>query len=431
MAKTMILVENLSKVYRMGTIGSGSLRDDLTIWWANLRGKENPLLRVGESAERIEGEYLWALRDINLKVKEGEILGIIGSNGAGKSTLLKILSRITSPSEGEFHLGGRLSSLIEVGTGFHSELTGRENIYLNGAIHGMSRSEIDRRLDEIIDFAGVGEYIDTPVKRYSSGMYVRLGFAVAAHLNSEILLVDEVLSVGDAEFQKKCLGKLGDVAHEGRTVLFVSHNLQAIRQLCDQTLWINSGQVKERNDTKIIIDKYLRASYASVTSASKTRIEEIISKLPQDPVFKLDSVRLLQHGQPVSNIVFNGENLDIEIEYKLFKESIAFRVYFDLLDEEFNYVLQSFHDNAEDGVPTTAIGVYFSQVSIPKNLLAPRNYQISINACIYMVKNFLPFNSVVIPITVIQSGNYNQGYTTDIIRGKIAPILPWKTVKKN
>jgi len=263
----MISIENLSKVYRMGTIGSGSLRDDFVIWWANIRGKENPLLKIGESTERIEGEYFWALRDINLKVKEGEVLGIIGENGAGKSTLLKILSRITSPTEGEFHLGGRLSSLIEVGTGFHGELTGRENIYLNGAIHGMARSEIDRRLDEIVDFAGVGEYIDTPVKRYSSGMYVRLGFAVAAHLNSEILLVDEVLAVGDIEFQNKALGKMKDVALEGRTILFVSHNMDAIRRLCTRVILFEDGIVKENGSVDDIITKYfLQNSPIELTS---------------------------------------------------------------------------------------------------------------------------------------------------------------------
>ena len=253
----MISIENISKVYRMGFIGSGSLRDDFMIWWANLRRNESSLSRVEESSERIEGEYLWALRNINLEVKEGEILGIIGENGAGKSTLLKILSRITSPSEGKFHLGGRLSSLIEVGTGFHGELTGRENIYLNGAIHGMKRSEIERRLDEIVDFAGVGEYIDTPVKRYSSGMYVRLGFAVAAHLDSEILLVDEVLSVGDVQFQKKCLGKINDISGKGRTILFVSHNLSTVVSICNRCIWIEKGKLVKDGTASTVTQKYL------------------------------------------------------------------------------------------------------------------------------------------------------------------------------
>jgi lipopolysaccharide transport system ATP-binding protein len=209
-----------------------------------MRGKPNPLLKIGqEDKSSLDGETLWALRDVSFQVEQGEVLGIIGRNGAGKSTLLKILSRVTAPTSGRVKVKGRIASLLEVGTGFHPELTGRENVYLNGAILGMTREEVTRKFDEIVDFAEVEKFIDTPVKRYSSGMYVRLAFAVAAHLDPEILLVDEVLAVGDAEFQKKCLGKMGDVAKEGRTVLFVSHNMAAVQRLCTKTAWVNRGNL--------------------------------------------------------------------------------------------------------------------------------------------------------------------------------------------
>jgi lipopolysaccharide transport system ATP-binding protein len=231
-----IKVENLSKAYQLGQIGTGTISRDLERFWTTkIRGKEDPFLKIGQTNDRTvkgESDIVWSLKDINFEIEQGDAVGIIGRNGAGKSTLLKLLSRVTAPTTGNIKVRGRIASLLEVGTGFHPELTGRENIYLNGAILGMRRKEITRKFDEIVDFSGVERYIDTPVKRYSSGMYVRLAFAVAAHLESEILIVDEVLAVGDAEFQKKCLGKMGDVSKgEGRTVLFVSHNLAAVQNL--------------------------------------------------------------------------------------------------------------------------------------------------------------------------------------------------------
>lgn len=246
MNKNIVLdVNNVSKQYRLGEVGTGSLQHDIKRWWANIRGKEDPFLKVGEANDRTQkgdSDYVWALKDIDFKVEQGQAVGIIGRNGAGKSTLLKLLSRVTKPTTGTIKYKGRIASLLEVGTGFHPEMTGRENIYLNGAILGMTRKEIKRKFDEIVDFAGVERYIDTPVKRYSSGMYVRLAFAVAAHLESEILIVDEVLAVGDAEFQKKCLGKMGDVTKgEGRTILFVSHNIGAVKELCTHGILMNNG----------------------------------------------------------------------------------------------------------------------------------------------------------------------------------------------
>ncbi|NBB22936.1 ATP-binding cassette domain-containing protein [Runella sp. CRIBMP] len=259
--KPIIKVENLSKQYRLGTIGTGTLSNDLKRWWHKVRGKEDPFLTVGESNDRTSkgsSDYVWALKDINFEVMPGEILGIIGKNGAGKSTLLKILSKVTGPTTGRILYDGHIGSLLEVGTGFHPELTGRENIYLNGAILGMTRHEIRAKLDEIIDFSGCERYIDTPVKRYSSGMTVRLGFAVAAHLEPEILVVDEVLAVGDAEFQKKAIGKMQDVSrNHGRTVLFVSHNMGAVKNLCDRLAVLEIGRVDFVGPVQEGIDRYL------------------------------------------------------------------------------------------------------------------------------------------------------------------------------
>jgi lipopolysaccharide transport system ATP-binding protein len=247
-----IKVEKLSKAYQLGTIGTGTISRDLERWWARVRGKEDPFLKIGEENDRTilsESNIVWSLRDISFEIETGTAFGIIGRNGAGKSTLLKLLSRVTAPTSGMIKAKGRIASLLEVGTGFHPELTGKENIYLNGAILGMRRKEIDRKLAEIIDFSGVEKYIDTPVKKYSSGMYIRLAFAVAAHLESEILIVDEVLAVGDAEFQKKCLGKMKDVSStQGRTVLFVSHNMAAIQQLCTQSLYLKNGKLEFKGE---------------------------------------------------------------------------------------------------------------------------------------------------------------------------------------
>jgi lipopolysaccharide transport system ATP-binding protein len=259
MPDTVISVEHLSKAYRLGQIGTGRLAEDLKVWWAKARGKSNPLLKIGQTDHgNRAGETIWALKDVSFEVKQGEVLGIIGRNGAGKSTLLKILTGVTAPTSGQVKAKGRVASLLEVGTGFHPELTGRENIYLNGAILGMKRVETSRKFDEIVAFSEVEQFIDTPVKRYSSGMYVRLAFAVAAHLDPEILLVDEVLAVGDAEFQKKCLGRMGDIAVHGRTVLFVSHNMSAIRNLCGRAVLIHRGEISLDGDASSVVADYIR-----------------------------------------------------------------------------------------------------------------------------------------------------------------------------
>ncbi|MBN2894192.1 MAG: ATP-binding cassette domain-containing protein [Bacteroidales bacterium] len=264
MSDIAVKIENISKQYRLGVVGTGTLSHDINRWWARIRGKDDPSLKIGQenTLAKAGGDYVWALKDINLEIKKGEVLGIIGKNGAGKSTLLKILSRVTGPTTGSIKVNGRLASLLEVGTGFHPELTGKENIFLNGAILGMSKQEIKKKLDEIVEFAGVAKYLNTPVKRYSSGMYVRLAFAVAAHLDSEILVVDEVLAVGDAEFQKKAIGKMQDVSSQGgRTVLFVSHNMASVKALCNRGVLLENGIISLYNNIEMVVSAYLNKNY--------------------------------------------------------------------------------------------------------------------------------------------------------------------------
>ncbi|SOC78575.1 lipopolysaccharide transport system ATP-binding protein [Salinimicrobium sediminis] len=274
---TILKAQNISKQYRLGLVGTGSLKHDLNRWWHKINGKEDPYLKMGAvnyRDKKATEEYIWALRDINYEVKTGEVLGLIGQNGAGKSTLLKILSRVTSPTTGTIKTKGRIASLLEVGTGFHGELTGRENIYMNGAVLGMTKQEINRKIDEIIDFSGCEMYIDTPIKRYSSGMTVRLGFAVAAHLEPEILVVDEVLAVGDAEFQKKAIGKMQDLSRgQGRTVLFVSHNMASIQSLCTRTIVLENGGMSFGGNTNDAINFYLNSKNSVITENFQDRID--------------------------------------------------------------------------------------------------------------------------------------------------------------
>ncbi len=292
----IIKVSNISKQYRLGQVSTGSLFHDINRIWHKLKGKEDPYLKLGEANDRTkkaDNDYVWALKNINFEIKQGDVVGIIGRNGAGKSTLLKILSRTTAPTTGKIKIKGRVASLLEVGTGFHPELSGRDNIYLNGAILGMRKKEIQKKFDEIVDFAGVERYIDTPVKRYSSGMYVRLAFAVAAHLEPEILIVDEVLAVGDAEFQKKCLGKMKQVSDkEGRTVLFVSHNMAAVAKLCNRGLILNNGQFLFDGDINDAVNSYMKEGvinsleYIANQNQSKNHISQVKILLDNENKFK-------------------------------------------------------------------------------------------------------------------------------------------------
>ena len=319
---TVIEVDDLWKKYRLGVIGTGTLRHDFERWWHRVRGKPDPHSEVDQRSEINNVDYgtsgisisvgddeMWALRGISFEVKQGEILGIIGRNGAGKSTLLKIFSRVTAPTRGEVRVKGRIVSLLEVGTGFHGELTGRENVFLNGAILGMTKAEIRSKLDEIIDFSGVEKFIDTPVKRYSSGMYVRLAFAVAAHLEAEILIVDEVLAVGDAEFQKKCLGKIGDVAHKGRTVLFVSHNMNAITSLCPKVIVLNQGRLIFNGNAEESLVYYGASSSVSGSI-------DLASKKPEA---YLQSLKIIQNGKSSSGILKADDKIDLVFSLKISK----------------------------------------------------------------------------------------------------------------
>jgi lipopolysaccharide transport system ATP-binding protein len=311
---SVIEVEDLSKLYRLGEVGTGTLQHDINRWWHRVRGKEDPYAKVGRVNDRTlksgDGgvkalpDYVWALKDVNFKVNQGEVLGIIGRNGAGKSTLLKLLSRVTSPTTGSIKVKGRIASLLEVGTGFHPELSGRENIYLNGAILGMHRHEITSKLDEIVDFSGCAAYLDTPVKRYSSGMYVRLAFGVAAHLDPEILIVDEVLAVGDAEFQKRCLSRMDKVSKQGKTVIFVSHNMGSVQSLCTSILRMSSGHVSVKSQN---IEKEISAYL------NDCKVKNLVLPISLDHTSQINEIEIgptpVNENQPVS-IVFEIEFLE-------------------------------------------------------------------------------------------------------------------------
>ncbi|WP_288374851.1 polysaccharide ABC transporter ATP-binding protein [uncultured Chryseobacterium sp.] len=361
--------ENISKQYRLGQVGTGTLSHDLNRFWYKIRGKEDPYLKIGEANDRTtkgSSEYVWSLRDINFEIEQGDAVGIIGRNGAGKSTLLKVLSKVTKPTTGNIRTNGRIASLLEVGTGFHPEMTGRENIFLNGAILGMTRKEITRKFDEIVDFSGVERYIDTPVKRYSSGMYVRLAFAVAAHLESEILIVDEVLAVGDAEFQKKCLGKMNDVTRgEGRTILFVSHNMTAIKELCTSGILLHQGQIAYSGDILDTIAEYQKSS---------EKQSSYIHEGPLETALGNEDIRILEFSAKPAK----GQFLDIESGVKIllrfynFKENINIDTTFELRTYEESVV---FHTGALITTQNDSQRKeYVVEFEIPPHLLNTGNY---------------------------------------------------------
>jgi lipopolysaccharide transport system ATP-binding protein len=319
---SVIKVENLSKMYRLGLVGTRTIAEDLTRLWARFSGKEDPYMKVGETNKRnVKGrsDFVWALHDINFEVKDGERFGIIGKNGAGKSTLLKILSRVASPTKGSIKVKGRVASLLEVGTGFHPELTGRDNIFLNGSILGMTQEEIKSKFDSIVDFSGVERYIDTPVKRYSSGMYVRLAFAVAAHLEPEILIVDEVLAVGDAEFQKKCLGKMHDVSEkEGRTVIFVSHNLHAIKILCQKTIILNNGEMFASGETEESLRLYNELN-RDIKIGAETEIGNTNNRRGKGMI-RFTGIEILDSENNKKYTFELGETVRFKFTYRTYKE---------------------------------------------------------------------------------------------------------------
>lgn len=384
----VIKVENLSKQYRLGIIGTGSLAHDVNRWWHIMRGKEDPYLKIGEENDCIRQEneaYVWALKDLNFEVQHGEVLGIIGRNGAGKSTLLKILSRTTAPTKGHVKIKGRVASLLEVGTGFHPELTGRENIFLNGAILGMTKAEIKRKMDEIVDFSGVERYIDTPVKRYSSGMYVRLAFAVAAHLEPDILIVDEVLAVGDAAFQKKCLGKMKEVSvKDGRTVLFVSHNMAAIRNLCDKAVVLVKGRCQFEGNAGAAITAYLDQVSEQ---KEKEQLKQMIAQINQDENFELLGLDLNQ-GDGKSNFEFvTNKAIRVIMRYSVKKRTIGLRIGFDIVLKSVDEILfRTFHDDNQNTFNEFEVGVYQTEFVIPPSLLIKGVYQLKLSIGIHNVR---------------------------------------------
>lgn len=353
---TAIEFNNISKQYRLGLVSTRTISHDLNRWWAmNIRGKEDPYLKIGDTNDRStkgESDYVWALRDIDFKVEQGDVLGIIGKNGAGKSTLLKILSKVTTPTTGTIKARGRIASLLEVGTGFHPEMTGRENIYMNGAIMGMTKAEISRKLDEIVDFSGVERYLDTPTKRYSSGMTVRLGFAIAAHLDPEILVVDEVLAVGDAEFQQKAIGKMQDVSRgEGRTVLFVSHNMASLHNLCNNGILLENGKCVFSGTIDETIDQYLSTKVVSdATIESRFYGKEI------PPAYITDVYFIDEHGNKIENVM-SGAKMSICVTYISvlpFKTFIYIGLYNALSDKILHfgnkYVIEPQEDTPQKGM---------------------------------------------------------------------------------
>lgn len=429
MSNIAIKVENLSKAYQLGQIGTGTISRDLERWYARIRGKEDPFLRIGESNNqntKSESDVVWSLKDINFEIEQGDAVGIIGRNGAGKSTLLKILSKVTAPTTGKISGKGRIASLLEVGTGFHPELSGRENIFLNGAILGMRKKEIQRKLDEIVDFAGMERYLDTPVKRYSSGMYVRLAFAVAAHLESEILIVDEVLAVGDADFQKKCLGKMGQISTgEGRTVLFVSHNMDAVNRICKRSILLNQGTVEYVGRTDIVIDNYLKSNFGTTT----LKHWDLISA-PGNNMVKLLKVFVHQENTSAENLDITKQ-IHITINYQVLIEGSVFTHGINLFDSQGTNILNSHDVISELRILPRSVGVYSSSVCIPENFLAEGI--VVVGVALFSIN---PFDLHVHELEVISfnvydniNGNSARGAYTGGFPGVVRPILNWQTDK--
>lgn len=421
MSTTVISVEHLSKCYRLGVINTGTFRNDLKVWVSRLRGKPNPLAKIGDiDYGNREGDILWALKDVNFTVQKGEALGVIGRNGAGKSTLLKILARVTTPTLGHVHVKGRIASLLEVGTGFHQELTGRENIFLNGAIMGMTRTEVNRKFDEIVDFSGVEMFIDTPVKRYSSGMYVRLAFAVAAYLEPEILIVDEVLAVGDAEFQKKCLGKMGDVAHEGRTVFFVSHNMPAIKALCNRAICLSAGEISFSGDVNTVITNYLSDRNGLLAE----KVWESPQDAPGDFFSRLHRVCIKDKNEKISIDINSGENFSVEIEFWNLFDQVKLSTTLLIFNQSGEILFSSIsnHEPNWHGKPRPK-GLYMSICQIPANLLTPGMYKIGVIICANNYKDSFREDDI-IKFNIIDVSDLRGDYFGGI-SGLIRPLLNW------
>lgn len=423
-AESIIEVENLSKQYRLGEVSTGTVAHDINRWWARMRGKEDPTLRVTQTNDRAhlagkDEEFVWALKDINFEVQRGEVLGIIGRNGAGKSTLLKTLSRVTAPTTGEIRIGGRIVSLLEVGTGFHLELTGRENIFLNGAILGMTKAEIHSKLDEIVEFSGCARYLDTPVKRYSSGMMVRLGFAVAAHLEPDILIIDEVLAVGDVEFQKKCIGKMQDVAGHGRTVLFVSHNMSAIQKLCPHSIVLRDGAlVCGPMPSADAVRFYLESGQPR--SSGPVQFER--------DVFHLEDFRLVDSsGQPIGDSVPHDQPCHVEITFTLDRYDSAFNIGYTLCNQNGEILFTSLSTDAEtEKWPAVSEGRNCVRSTLPPWLLNEGDYELRLLSSFHCAQWLVhpDKDGISIPLSV-RMGAGKSPYWHGRRAGTLAPLLEW------
>lgn len=421
MSNTVIKIEHLSKMYQLGVINNGVLFRDIQSWWALKRGKEDPHGRIGEDKYLGSDTEFWALKDLSFDIKKGDMVGIIGKNGAGKSTLLKVLSRITTPTEGSVKIRGKISSLLEVGTGFHGELTGRENIYLNGAILGMKKREIDRKLDEIIDFSGIEKHIDTPVKRYSSGMYVRLAFAVAAHLDSDILIADEVLAVGDAEFQKKAIGKMSDLsASQGRTVLFVSHNMAAVKSLCNKGVVLEKGQLKFKSDS---IDEAIGA-YQNTGFSSNSHYEWVNKNEIKSSFFMPEKMYIINdNNKKIQNFSRSEKNIRfvIEASIKEYNPLLNFGISF---INSCNQVVFTTWVRDSDKYIDFKTGNSMFMFPIPNDIMNIDKYRAIMSAGIHHL-SYIVYPGNEPSITFDITGTIGIDFGDDIRGGAIVPILEW------
>jgi len=425
MSDIAISVENLSKLYRIGQFaGYKTIRESLMdVISAPLRRFRSPGPEASASSHQTN--TIWALKDISFEVRQGEAVGIIGRNGSGKSTLLKVLSRITAPTEGYAEIHGRIRSLLEVGTGFHPELTGRENVYLNGAVMGMKKVEVERKFDEIVAFAEIEKFLDTPVKRYSSGMYVRLAFAVAAHLEPEILLVDEVLAVGDAEFQKKCLGKMEDVAGEGRTVLFVSHNMASIKRLCQRAILLDKGRILEDGATQRVVQYYLGSGLHTLAE----RKWEDIKSAPGGDIVRLHAVRVKNSKGEITSELNIQEPIYVEMEYWVLQDGFSFDEFFRFYDESGLFLFVSYNNLS----PTWANrkrpgGLYRSVCCIPGNFL--NEGSINIWAAVATIPQpllALEIDAITFHVFDPGSGGVRGDYAVEWSGGVVRPMLAWET----
>ncbi len=422
MSTTSIKVEGISKLYKLGEVSTGTISQDLNRWVKKTFKNEDSYAKLGQLNDRTvkgDSEYVWALKDIDFEVCKGDVLGVIGSNGAGKSTLLKLLSKITKPTQGSIYLNGKISSLLEVGTGFHPEMTGRENIFMNGSILGMKKKDIARELDSIIDFSGVEKYIDTPIKRYSTGMKVRLGFAVAAHLNQEILIVDEVLAVGDAEFQRKCLGSMQRVGRQGKTVLFVSHNMAAIKQLCNRTVVLDKGTLLADTTTEDGIRLYLE----SIKTENFDSVDSLLSKVEKDDIIIYKNISVKQQGNAVSELS-NDEEISIEIDYTILEKTMGFRLILLIYDNYDNLISKHFFDEVNDIGSTITQGDFQTIFTIPANLLIDGSYKLKITSGIHNVRMCKPIEGITLNINIVETGFIKRKRFTQNDKGLVT--LPVK-----